>query len=94
MCTANAGRSTALISRRYSSGPSGRFHPIISIENVVCFGLTASITLRQFSTVRSKNSCDRFFASGPYHTVGLNEPAMSTQQRAATASASAIRSVT
>ena len=33
--TANAGRSTARISFRYASGPSGRLHPIISIENVV-----------------------------------------------------------
>ena len=94
MCTAKAGRSTARISRRYSSGPSGRLQPIISIENVVALGLTASMTVRQFSTVRSKNSCERFLGSGPYQTVGLNEPAMSTQHRAATASASASRSVT
>ena len=71
MCTANAGRSTARISSRYVSGPSGRFHPIISIENVVARGFTASITLRQFSTVASRNSFERFFGSGPYQTVGI-----------------------
>src|SRR6185503_52599 len=94
MCTANAGRSTARINFRYESGPSGRLQPIISIENFVVRGFTASITLRQFSTVASKNSGERFLGSAPYQTDGLYEPAMSTQQRACTASARARRSVT
>jgi hypothetical protein len=57
-------------------------------------GFTASMTRRQFSTVASRNSFERFLGSGPYQTSVLNEPAMSTQHRAPTASANASRSVT
>ena len=39
--------------------------------NLVRFGFTASMTVRQFSTVASKNSFDRFFGLGPYQTSGL-----------------------
>src|SRR5215471_18834098 len=70
------------------------FQPIISIVNLDRFGLISSRMRRQFSTVASKNSRDRFLGFGPYQYFGLNEPAMSTQHRAPTASASAMRSVT
>src|SRR5579862_3872968 len=49
---------------------------------------------RQFSTVASKNSRERFLGSGPYHVEGLYEPAISTQHRAPTASARAQRWIT
>src|ERR1035438_8167336 len=62
--------------------------------NLVRVGLTASIAWRQFSTVASKNSWLRFFGCGPYQDVALYEPAISTQQRAPTASASAMRCAT
>ena len=44
MCTPNCGRSTALMSCRYWSGPSGQAQPIISTVNLVRFGLTSSIS--------------------------------------------------
>src|ERR1039457_5983013 len=62
--------------------------------NLLRVGFTASIVLRQFSTVASKNSWLRFPAFGPYHDVGLSEPAISTQQRAPPASARAMRCAT
>src|SRR5207253_4616398 len=70
------------------------FQPIISMVNLVRVGLTASMTWRQFSTVASKNSRDRFLGLGAYQIFGSYDPAISTQQRAPTASASAVRSVT
>src|SRR5215472_11677845 len=57
-------------------------------------GFTASITRRTFATVASKKSRERFFGFIPYQYLGLNEPAIATQQRAPIASASARRSVT
>src|SRR4051794_39842760 len=68
--------------------------PIISMLKRVRVGLTESMTWRQLSTVASKNSLERFFGLGPYQESGLNDPAMSTQQRAPTASARAQRSTT
>src|ERR1039457_4674697 len=52
------------------------------------------MTWRQLATVAAKNSRERFFGLGPYYESGLKEPAMSTQQRAPTASARAQRSTT
>jgi hypothetical protein len=50
--------------------------------------------VRAFSTAASKNRADRLSGCGPNQLVVLNEPAMSTQQRAPTASARARPSVT
>src|SRR5690349_12760017 len=94
MWTANDGRSTALINFTYALGPSGRLQGHISIEKLVERGLISSMILRQFSTVASKNSFDKLLGCAPYQTFGLYEPAMSTQQRAPTASAKARRSTT
>src|SRR5580692_10639638 len=70
------------------------FQPIISMVKRVRVGLTESITWRQLATVASKNSLERFLGFGPYQESGLYEPAISTQQRAPTASARAQRSTT
>ena len=92
--TAKALRSTASIMRRQASGLSGSDQAIISYVNTVRVGLTASMILRAFSTAASKKRGVRLSGCGPNQLVVLKEPAMSTQQRAPMASASASPSVT